>query len=193
MLNPLKIQIQIFNTQISNAISRGYGTINGVDSMIYDDQMMRIQMNKNIESANINGASITTNFTAGSNFLITASCNYLKGRTNDERPLAHIPPFNANLSFNYQIKQHILDFNTYFNAWKLAENYDDAGVDNLIEATSDGNPSWYTLNIAYSNNIDKNITFTCAVRNILDAHYKTFSSGLSASGRNFIISLNTTF
>ena len=61
-LKPLKIQIQIFNTKIRNAISREYSTLNNADSMMYDGEMMRIQMNKNIESANINGVSFSTDF-----------------------------------------------------------------------------------------------------------------------------------
>ena len=150
-------------------------------------------MNKNIESATINGVSLYANFAASDNFLITANGNYLNGETNDNKPLAHIPPFNAKLSFRYQLKERTFDFYTHYNAWKLAEDYDEAGVDNLIEATSDGTPSWYTLNLAYSNKIDKNISFTFSVKNILDAHYKTFGSGLSASGRNFVITLNTAF
>ena len=41
----LTLELQIFNTQIYNAISREYGSLNGADSMIYDNEMMRIQMN----------------------------------------------------------------------------------------------------------------------------------------------------
>jgi hemoglobin/transferrin/lactoferrin receptor protein len=193
VLSHLKLELQLFNTKITNAINREYGTINNVDSMIYEGQIMRIQMNKNIDGATINGASLSANFTASDNFLITANCNYLNGETTKNKPLARIPPFNAKLAFNYQIKQHKFDFYTHYNAWKLAANYDESGVDNLIEATSDGNPSWYTLNLAYTNKIDENIAFTFAIKNMLNTHYKTFGSGISASGRNFIIALHTTF
>ena len=161
--------------------------------MIYDGQMMRIQMNKNIETATINGAIISANLKVSDNFLIKANCNYLKGETKYKKPLAHIPPLNAKLSFNYQLKEQIFYFYTHYSAWKLAENYDEAGVDNLEEALIDGNPSWYTLNLSYTNKIDENITFSFAIKNILDAHYKTFGSGISASGRNFVITLYTAF
>ena len=124
---------------------------------------------------------------------IRDSCNFLTGKKSDNSPLAHIPPFNAKISFTYQEKHHELNINTHYNAWKLIEDYDEAGVDNLAEATINGNPSWFTLNLAYTNRIDKNIAFVFAIKNILDAHYKTFASGLSASGRNFIVSLNTSF
>ena len=192
-LSHLKLKIQLFNTQISNAITREYGTINGADSMIYDGEMMRVQMNKNIESASIKGLGLFANFYPTNNFSITANCNFLKGRKSDNSPLAHIPPFNAKVSFTYQEKRHAFNISTHYNAWKLIDDYDEAGVDNLAEATINGNPSWFTLNLAYTNKIDKNITFVFAIKNILDTHYKTFASGLSASGRNFIFSFNTSF
>jgi len=187
------IELQLFNTQIKNAISRGYGSINGLDSMYYDGEIMRIQMNKNIASANINGASFSTQLNTNSNFSITARCNYLKGLTHEKRPLAHIPPFNAKVSLDYKLTKNLFNFYINYSAFKEAELYDDAGVDNLEEATIDGNPSWYTLNLNYILNFQKNMTFSFGVANILDVHYKTFASGISASGRNFIISLSIGF
>jgi len=41
--------------------------------------------------------------------------------------------------------------------------------------------------------VTPNIEFSCAFENIMDVHYKTFGSGLSAKGRNFILSLRTKF
>ena len=189
----LRIQIQVFNTQISNAINREYGTFNGIDSMLYDGQMMRVQMNKNIERAHINGIDLVTTFNVNNNLSITARCNYLKGETHEKRPLSHIPPFSSKISFNYQLKQRIFNLYTNYNDWKLAENYDDSGVDNLDESTRDGNPSWYTLNFEYQKIIDGNITLTLGLKNMLDAHYKTFGSGISASGRNFVVGLQASF
>ena len=187
------LQAQIFNIQISNAINRGYGSLNGVDSMMYDSKMMRIQMNKNIESATINGISFAADFNASDNLKIAASCNQLIGKTNKNTSLAHIPPFNAKISFTYKLNKNVFNLYSNYNGWKLAENYDESGVDNIEEATNDGNPSWFTLNFAYGNNINNDIKFTFAIKNILDAHYKTFGSGLSASGRNFIIGIETLF
>ena len=193
LLEKWTINTQLFNTQISNAIKREYGSLNGVDSMLYDGQMMRVQMNKNIESATINGASFSASFKATKNFLMRSRLNYLIGKTNDNRPLAHIPPFNCKIAFNYKFKKHILDFYINYNGWKLAKDYDDAGVDNLEEATIDGNPSWHTINLVYAKKIEANLSYSIAIKNILDAHYKTFGSGISASGRNFILSLRAHF
>ena len=68
-----------------------------------------------------------------------------------------------------------------------------AGVDNIEEATSEGNPSWFTINTIYTRKIDDSLSFSFGVKNILDTHYKLFGSGLSSSGRNFTVSLHTYF
>ena len=41
--------------------------------------------------------------------------------------------------------------------------------------------------------IDESISFSVALENILDVHYKTFASGISANGRNLILSLYSNF
>ena len=76
-----------------------------------------------------------------------------------------------------------------YNGWKKTSEYSLSGVDNLDEATSDGNPSWYIINLSYRESFKK-IIYRIGVENLLDIHYKTFSSGLSASGRNFTLSLH---
>ena len=77
--------------------------------------------------------------------------------------------------------------------WKESEDYDDNGVDNLDEATIDGTPSWQILNLDYRLNINENLVASFSLENIFDAHYKTFGSGISASGRNFVVSLTSKF
>ena len=189
----LNLQLQLFNTQISNAITRSYGSLNNIDSILYDGTIMKIQMNQNIERASIKGVSLYTNFSFNETLLISASCNYLKGKSSENKPLAHIPPFNAKLKVDYNIKRQTFRISTNYNGWKLASEYDEAGVDNLEEATNEGNPSWYTLNLAHIYKITPQLALSFAIKNILDTHYKTFGSGLSASGRNFIISLGADF
>ena len=67
------------------------------------------------------------------------------------------------------------------------------GVDNIDEATVDGNPAWFTLNIEFFQNISENFVVKMAILNIMDVHYKTFGSGLSASGRNVVLSIQNDF
>tara|TARA_B100002052_G_scaffold43020_1_gene35713 strand:+ start:344072 stop:346369 length:2298 start_codon:yes stop_codon:yes gene_type:complete len=191
--NKIKGSIQLFRTEIENAIVREYGDVNGVDSILYDGEMMRIQLNQNISSATINGFSANSNLKFSRKISLETSINYIVGVDNNNNPLAHIPPLNGRASINYKNKNYTIGLYTIYNHWKFAEDFDAGGIDNLDEATIDGVPSWYTLNIGYTQNITENTTFMMSVKNLTDVHYKTFGSGISASGINFVIGLNTSF
>ena len=125
--------------------------------------------------------------------IFNANVSYVNSITSDSIPMAHIPPISVRgeLAQNINKKSKIKIYSN-FNGWKYASDFDENGVDNLEEATVDGTPSWYTLNLIYSKNIN-NLKISIACENILDVHYKTFASGISASGRNFILNLQADF
>jgi hemoglobin/transferrin/lactoferrin receptor protein len=54
-------------------------------------------------------------------------------------------------------------------------------------------PEWYTLNIKAAYFFNKHLSMTMGVENITNQLYRTAGSGISASGRNFLISVKTTF
>ncbi|MGY8950739.1 MAG: hypothetical protein ACKVJW_03065, partial [Flavobacteriales bacterium] len=119
--------------------------------------------------------------------------SYVNGSSSDSLPLAHIPPLSIRGELNFKSnKKSEITLYIKYNAWKKVINFDANGIDNIEEATVDGTPSWYTLNLRYTKQLNK-IRLSVSCENILDAHYKTFASGLSASGRNFIVSLQTNF
>ena len=87
----------------------------------------------------------------------------------------------------------MFSFYSYYNGSKNISEFDLGGVDNLEEATFEGLPDWYTLNLKVNSKIAENLRLIVSIENILDAHYKTFGSGISASGRNLILSLHSYF
>ena len=189
----IKLDFQLFNTVINDAIVRRNAHLNLDTTMLYDGEVMRIQMNQNVESANIYGFNCMSQIVLNSFFSIKTNCNYLIGKDSENNPLAHIPPFNATFSLKYKHSNNSIDFYWLYNSSKKAECFDFAGIDNLDEATPNGIPSWYTLNLFYSKKIQEDLFVSCGIKNILDAHYKTFGSGISASGRNFTLSLHSYF
>ena len=191
--NQITFQLQVFQTQIIDAIERRYAKLNGNDSIIYDGEMMKVMMNQNIGKATIRGLNFTYHINLTKKISHNTSINILQGETSDNLPLAHIPPKNIISELNYNLRKHFISFSIHYNGIKKAENYDLSGVDNLEEATQIGNPSWYTLNLKHKINIDKNLTFITGIYNITDTHYKTFGSGISASGRNFSLTLQVKF
>ena len=88
-----------------------------------------------------------------------------------------------------------------YSGFKDANTFDEAGVDNLDETPQSlddnniwqGLPGWWVLNCATQYKVSSKIQLNINLDNLFDAHYKTFGSGISASGRNFVVSLTSKF
>ena len=48
---------------------------------------------------------------------------------------------------------------------------------------------WYTINFTGQYSISKHWSTTISLENITDQRYRTYSSGISAAGRNFILAV----
>ena len=188
-----KTEFCVFATNLKDAIAKRDITINEQDSILYDGEMMKMIANTNINSAKMFGINFNFYQKLSPKIDFSFNSSYVNGKSSDSLPLAHIPPLSVRgeLNFKSNYKSEITLY-TKYNTWKKAINFDANGVDNLEEATVDGTPSWYTLNLRYSKQLN-NINISVSCENILDAHYKTFASAISASGRNFIVSLQTNF
>jgi hemoglobin/transferrin/lactoferrin receptor protein len=59
--------------------------------------------------------------------------------------------------------------------------------------TSEGSLAWSVLSIYSSYQLNRNLSVQLDVENIFDTHYRTYSSGISAPGRNFVLALKASF
>lgn len=86
------------------------------------------------------------------------------------------------------------EFFMLHNGWKRLSAYSPSGEDNLQYAIPTlGMPAWYTLNLRGSYQLGRCLQAQLGVENIMDTHYRLFSSGISAPGRNVIIALRGSF
>ncbi len=150
--------------------------------------------------------------------MLESTISYTYGRDiNENAPLSHIPPVFGKTSINYSfmkgkyLKPANITIYSYYNGWKRKKDYGLGSEDNLAEATADGTPAWYTLNFAASYDIklktpyyeeeqtiqevsdNRILVIQVGLENIMDLHYKQFASGLSAPGRNLVLSLRAYF
>ena len=63
------------------------------------------------------------------------------------------------------------------------------GEDNEDKATEEGFPAWNILNAKANYKINDGFAVSFSVENIFDRMYRSFASGVSAPGRNFIFSI----
>ena len=190
----IKVHGIAWYTLLQNAIVRRDYQLNGADSLSFEGDLARIVTNTNATEANIYGVSFHMKAKLNENWSTSGSINYTIGRDQtDDVPLGHIPPLFGRLGVNWT--QGRFDANVYslFNGWKDIEDFAPDGVDNEEETTLDGTPAWYTLNMHLSYELHPKIKAQIGCNNLLDHHYKTFASGISAPGRNFIVALRAGF
>ncbi|TAG57333.1 MAG: TonB-dependent receptor [Runella slithyformis] len=58
-----------------------------------------------------------------------------------------------------------------------------------ISTAHSGMPAWTTLNLRASYEVSKNCTIQAACENLTDQNYRYFASGISAPGRNLVLTL----
>ncbi|MBI2966228.1 MAG: TonB-dependent receptor [Bacteroidetes bacterium] len=190
--NTLKLEGIVFYTLYRDAITLQPWKFNGQDSILYDGVMSRVTANVNALEAYITGFSGSLLADVTPAFSIVSNLNYTYGRITGgitETPLDHIPPLFGRTSFNLKLDKFRGEFFILYNGWKRKEDYNIAGEDNFAYATSYGTPAWYTLNIRTAYQLDPRLQLQVSLENILDTYYRVFASGVSAPGRNLVVTV----
>jgi len=190
------LRVNTFYTFLRDAIVRqNFMLIDGSTSYNYNGNTLNVVANINASKAKVYGVSFFSNVILNKSLEFTVDGSLIKGRSFDEAdvsaPLGHIPPFYGKAELTYQIDNLNTRAIFRFNGAKDIEDFG-GSVDNPEFATATGSLAWTTWNLYNSYKISDRYTLAFSVENILDLHYRTFSSGVSASGRNFILSFKGT-
>jgi hemoglobin/transferrin/lactoferrin receptor protein len=165
---------------------------NGADSIVYEGETSAVYAPQNKQKAFIWGINSNLRIEPIEHFFMTTGVNYTYGRIKTDTtnmPLDHIPPLNARMELGYETKRLQALVFMMCNGWKRIADYNLGGEDNEQYATPDGMPAWYTLNLRLSCKVAAWLTVQGGIDNLLDTQYRTFSSGINAPGRNFILTL----
>jgi len=182
----------VFYTRFTNAIVVSPYQWNGADSIVYNGETSAVVAPQNKQKAFIQGFSSNLRIEPVEHFSLAAGINYTYGRIETDStniPLDHIPPLNARFELDYDNERLHAGFFAVYNGWKRIADYNPGGEDNPQYATPDGMPTWYTLNLRLSYKVASWLTLQGGIDNLLDTQYRTFSSGINAPGRNFIVTL----
>lgn len=166
-------------------------TPSGASFIVQDGDTLQVVSNFNADAGYIYGCSFRGEYRFTPRWFLKATASYTIGRSvegNEERPLAHIPPFMASVEGRYTYKDHQISLRIPYHGTKEIKEYGGSS-DNPELATPDGTPAWYTVDLHYDWAINKTYSLQLGCTNILDRHYRPFASGVSGAGRNFIVSL----
>lgn len=188
--------INVFYTWFNNALVADKFTWNGQNQIMYQGVMSDVYATQNKANARVFGFTINGRLRVERNTDITATYTYTKGNYHDglqEIPLDHIPPVYGRISVKHTLSKWNAELFSLFNGWKHLADYNLNGEDNEIYATKDGMPSWMTLNFATYFNSNNKMQWGFQVENITDLNYRYFASGISAVGRNYVLTVKCAF
>jgi hemoglobin/transferrin/lactoferrin receptor protein len=198
----LKIDLSAYYTLLENAMVRRDYTLNGMDSIMYDGELSKVQAIQNAAQANVYGLQAGLVLDLSSGFALSTDVNYQIGEEElddgSRSPSRHAAPVFGATRLSYGNSRLSLEFYVNFQGKRshddLAE--EEKGKTEIYALDSNGNtyaPAWYTLNFKGMYDLTDLLTIAAGLENITDQRYRPYSSGLSGPGRNFIISLKAHF
>lgn len=187
----------VFGTYLSNALVRRDYSLNGQDSIIYDGEMSRVQAIQNAAFAYVYGVQFGIDYEIYPTLRFKARLNYQYGEEemdNGERSrLRHAAPLFGLVSLVYQENKVRVEFYVMHNgSISAAELPISEQAKPAIYAQDENGlpyaPAWTTVNMRLSYEISPTFHINCSLENMTNQRYRPYSSGLTAAGRNFIIS-----
>lgn len=192
----VRVEVAGYGAYILDMIAALPFTLGGMDSVLYDGTVSAVYANQNANNGFIVGFNTNIQANITRYFAVNSSLNYIYGRLNTssgEQPLDHVSPMYGRTAAVLNYRKWYAEVNCLYSAPKLLKDYSPSGEDNLKSATPLGMPGWFTLNAKLGYSFNKYIRVQLAIDNITDNKYRTFASGISAPGRNFILTLRSSF
>lgn len=180
----------IYYTRLFDAIITDNYLYNGQSSVIYEGVQSEVFAMQNKGNAYITGFSSTLKVFITNPLKAYCTVNFTKGEIMEgsgNKPLDHIPPMYGKVGLQYKEKIISMDLYMLFNSKKSINDYFLNGEDNEQYAPVGGMPAWQTFNFKSAFTINETLTVYAGLENIFDLQYRTFASGMNASGRNVSI------
>jgi len=200
--NAVKFDITGYYTYLKNAMVRRDYTLNGLDSIMYDGEMCKVQAVQNAAFANVYGIEAGLEVKLPEGFGFSSQFNYQKGEEELDdgttSPLRHAAPWFGISHVTYIANKLELDLYAVYNGEISYKNLpeEEKGKDYLYAKDANGkpySPSWYTLNIKALYQLTPNLSVSAGVENLTDQRYRPYSSGIAGPGRNYILALRARF
>ena len=198
----VKVDLSAYYTILENALVKRDFQLGGLDSIVYDGQMSSIQAIQNAAVANVYGVQAGIEIKLPAGFSISSDLNYQIGEEELDdgttSPSRHAPPMYGISRLNYKASKLHLQFYAVYMAERKFEDLPFGEKSKVELYAKDANgknysPAWYTLNIKATYDLSDTFVISSGIENLTDVRYRPYSSGISAPGRNFVISLRANF
>ncbi|MEO9853484.1 MAG: TonB-dependent receptor [Reichenbachiella sp.] len=192
--NRVTLDGSVYYIQLRDAMVRRSFLFDGQSTIIYDGEVSDVEALVNVGEAHIWGYSIGLSAKLSEHFILKGRVNNNDGEDEIEHvPLRHTNPMFGNVSLSYRSDKLTIEAYSDFQAKRAWEDLAPSEQNKAYLYTSDGALGWYTINLRSLYQLNDELSLTASVENILDKHYRPYSSGISAPGINGIISARYTF
>ena len=199
----LKVEFNLFHTWLNNAITLRPYQFDGKDSIVFNGVTSRVQALQNVSKATVWGVQTSIHYKISRDLFIQSFANWINGKETDDVkniqvPLRHAPPFYGNTNLRYSRDKIFIEFSSFYNGAVAANQLAPVEQAKIDIYAKDANgkpysPSWYTLNLKTSYQLDPETLITAGWENITNQRYRPFSSGIVAAGSNLIFSVRRSF
>mgnify|MGYP005814584703 CR=1 FL=1 len=179
---------------LRDALVRRPFTFNGQSQIEYDGVLSDVYAEQNVGEAYIWGASLYGQWNMPNGIVMSGSITYTEGEdTINKEPLRHVTPVFGELGMGMTQGKLTSTFKVKFSGGIAWEDLAPSEQAKTHLYTTDGALPWYTINMYNSYRFNDYYSLNFNLENILDTHYRPYSSGISAPGFNAVISFRADF
>lgn len=183
----------LFYSYLDNAMVRREFLFNGEPTFVFQGEESQVYAMVNAGYAIVYGAQLKAELRPSSFLRVKSSLTLTGGNDDEQEPLRHVPPLFGATHIVFERSVIKADLYAIYNGSITNDRMAPSERDKpyLYAEDEEGNPwcpGWFTLNFKASFNINNRLDLTAGVENLLDLRYRQYSSGITAPGRNFIMS-----
>ena len=200
--NRVSFSFATFYTFLNDALVRRDFELNGQTTIDFQGELSNIQAIQNAANAFVYGFEfgLDTYFTDALSFTSNLTVTEGEEELDDGTTAAsrHVAPLFGDAHLIWQRNKLKLDLFANYSGEIPFEDLapSERNKPFLYAIDENGNPfaaSWYTINFRSQYKFNDRLESNISIENITDQRYRTYSSGISAVGRNLIIGLKYNF
>ena len=190
----VKVQNSIFYTYLDQSISLSNTTLNGQDSILYDNSFSQVQMLANEQFASVLGNQITLKYTPNEFISLKTTYTFLASESSSGNAIRHITPNFGGTTLMLNYKKFDMSIYSIYNQRFNNSQFSNSEKNKTQFYLRDKfglaySPAWYTLNFKFGYYLNTKTKLNFGIENLTDKRYRPYSSRLTAPGRNFILAM----
>ncbi len=205
-------QANVYYTWVNNYIGRNLYPLlsdtstDNIFTMLFAGEEVETIANVNLGDAKIYGGVLDWSIDLSHHIAYKGSLTFTDAvGVSDDMPLPSISPLFGNQRLVWENKNTVVEFAFYHSSSKEPGDFSKGGEDGLEEtplinpdaATDEerfaGALSWERFDLNTQHRFSSHLAFGIQLENILNIHYRSFASGISAPGRSFKLIVNYRF